>query len=190
MKKAIGHFEEVGKVRKEELEAKRIKRTAYHEAGHAVVAYFLADEAADLNTTIVDSDEERLDHWANCLAVANQLSRKSPLPSSRHDLIKVREPSMIILMAGPEAEERAFDSYEPGRAIHDYQYVMSLSCGMHANMDSVSAHIQYCRTIAQTFVKKAWPDVEAVAAALLENRRLTDAQTRSAVKQVLRARNE
>ncbi len=177
-------------MRKEELEAKRLKCTAYHEAGHAVVAFFLADEVADLNTTIAYSDRDRVDHWANCLATANQLSAELGLPVSRKDLIKVREPSMIILMAGAEAEERVFDSYEPLRSICDYQHIVNLSCGMHANMDSVFAHIQYCRTIAQTFVRKAWPDIEAVGTALLEKKRLTNTETRSVIQRARETNNK
>jgi hypothetical protein len=167
--------------------------TAFHEAGHAVVAHYLGIGVRKV--TIVEDD----DALGRTLGFGRPMSDDqlySPDARTRARL----EKAIIAAWAGPLAEERAtgeFDDHGAGLTspIHhpehgqvrrlteggDMHRIIEMADTMHGSGRTTDAYIEYLRLRTLDLLEHGpfiWDQIEAVAAALEEHKTLTARQFR------------
>jgi len=153
-------------------------RTAYHEAGHALVAM----HSIHLSSVGIERKVKR----------GGQVftQKKGWLRPMRGSKVSVEE-NVLIELAGPMAEKMC-----PFGAGRDY-YMASM-----ADMDKVEAglkeilteserteYLYECRQKVSRMLKHHWPEVKALAKALLEHKRLTGRQAERIAEEVLEKGN-
>lgn len=155
---------------------RRLERTAYHEAGHAVASYFLHVKIKAV--TIIPSEE-----------TLGQLTHP-PLHFGRQGVfddsvrgINRAERHVIVLLAGPLAE-RKFAPHSRWRlhAGSDFDSMGELFGRIQGEDDEAAT--LYGRLLwrrAQRLVELRWKDIGAVAQALLEHKRLDAAGVDTAI---------
>ena len=145
----------------------QIEATAYHEAGHAVIAYMLGYRPQSV--TIVPTVD-----WAGHIVHAN------PLYGFQHDIdgsdeARLRvESFMTICFAGPIAQKL----YNPRswRRAHgqwDYDKIAELSLRVCGSPEQAAAFIRWREITARDMVRAHWLRVQLVAGQLLQRQRLS-----------------
>lgn len=165
----------------------KLEPTAYHEAGHAVASWCL--HVPIRHVTII-SDDTSAGHVQN-----HKMNRRTALNielDDRFSLGRLRaEKLVMVAMAGPLAQERYAPRsvrYWHGGGDRDaitellIRYADTLPDG---SLDC-RAHGKLLKQWTRTLLENNWYLVEAVAAALLERRRLSGSETRDVI---LDARN-
>jgi excisionase family DNA binding protein len=153
-------------------------RTAYHEAGHAMNAM----HSIHLSSVGIERKVKR----------GGQVftQKKGWLRPMRGSKVSVEE-NVLIELAGPMAEKMC-----PFGAGRDY-YMASM-----ADMDKVEAglkeilteseraeYLDQCRQKVRRMLKHHWPEVKALAKALLEHKRLSGRQAERIAEEVLEKGN-
>jgi ATP-dependent Zn protease len=147
-------------------ELKRLMAVAHHEAGHAVVGWVLDPQIRPLVVTIVRGDGT-LGHVEHRRSRACRHAMELLTPHGYW----VRDSEAVMLFAGRLAEAR-FTGHMP-RWGHetDYHNIAGLCYYEDLEMQRLWSRLRYLET--QGYVKRWWPEIEAVAAALLEKKTLT-----------------
>jgi hypothetical protein len=158
---------------------KRLTRTAYHEAGHAV-ASFLTGAAIQAVSIVPEGDDLG--------SVTHRPFPKWFQPDvegdARHRHLIERR--IVVLFAGKEAERRYSGRVSPGVAASDYRTAVNLATYV-ADGEQTGPFCEWLRVRAKCLVTMHyWPLVEAVAAELLKRRRLTGKQVREIIRAAMR----
>jgi ATP-dependent Zn protease len=147
------------------------ERTAYHEAGHAVVAYHLGVEVQYV--TIVP------DHFSAGHFVYGDLFSAPGLGSDRANL----ERAIKICLAGPLAQARFHrPSYRRRNGRQDYDCATGLARYL-AGSDGEREFLRYQERQTRNLIDHYWNDIGRVARALLEYDHLSG----TAVKKIIEA---
>lgn len=120
--------------------------TAYHEAGHVVVAYRF-NHNADRVTIVQDSEAHTL----------GQAATEGPCSDGSNDVEVV-----TVLFAGGLAERRRCSRADRRGSRRDEDEARELLRGLPAGQE------EGCRKLATSMVEDNWLHIEAVATALLE----------------------
>ncbi|MFY9839299.1 MAG: hypothetical protein WAK55_23045 [Xanthobacteraceae bacterium] len=145
----------------------QIEATAYHEAGHAVVAYFL-NYKPELVTIVPTVD------------AAGHVIHPNPLHGFQLDIddsdeARLRvESAITICFAGPIAQQR----YNPRswRRVHsqlDYDKIAELVSHVCDSDEQANAFIRWRQIVACDMVKAHWLRIQLVAGQLLERENLS-----------------
>ncbi|HUZ32343.1 MAG TPA: hypothetical protein VMV19_09630 [Xanthobacteraceae bacterium] len=148
------------------LSKSQIEATAYHEAGHAVVAYVLGYRPQSV--TIVPT-----------IDAAGHIVQADPLYGLQHDIdgsheVRLRVESFItICFAGPITQKR----YNPRswRRAHgqwDYDKIAELGLRVCGSDQQAAAFIRWREIVACDMVRAHWLRIQLVAGQLLERERL------------------
>ena len=139
----------------------RDRRTAYHEAAHAVIAYYSKHGPRARSITIVPGeDSEGAVEWYN-----------HSLEQVVGDLRRLVD-RITICLAGNEAERRLTGRRDNRGADSDYRFVKDLVLGSMASSEEANAFLRWLRVLTERHVAVRWPVIEGVAAALLERKTL------------------
>lgn len=154
---------------------KRLRATAYHEAGHAVVMWELRSRQGERgfeHVTIVPNEEQgSLGHCRNV-----------PAPSDFHPDVETRPEDVVRLQddivatfAGTEAEKRYTGRYNHVGADSDYHHAVELADYLVGSNEECEALLRWLmvRTRALVAQPHVWAMIEALAAALLEHPTMT-----------------
>jgi hypothetical protein len=144
----------------------QIEAAAYHEAGHAVVAYFL-DYKPEFVTIVPTVDP------------AGHIIHPNPLHGFQLDIddsgeARLRvESAITICFAGPLAQQR----YNPRswRRVHgqvDYERIAELGLHVCGSGEQANAFIRWREIVAFDMVKAHWLRIQLVAGQLLERENL------------------
>jgi hypothetical protein len=149
--------------------AAQVEATAYHEAGHAVIAYVLGYRPQCV--TIVPTADT-----AGHIIHTNPLHGFQLNPDTS-DEARLRIESLItICFAGPIAQKR----YNPRswRRAHgewDYEKIAELGLRVCGSAEQASAFIRWREIVACDMVRAHWPHIQLVAGRLLERENLSHA---------------
>ena len=147
------------------LSQSQVEATAYHEAGHAVVAYVLGYKPQSV--TIVPTVD-----------AAGHILQANPLYGFQHDVdgsdegrLRV-ESFMTICFAGPITQKH----YNPRswRRTHgqwDYEKITELGLRVCGSSEQAAAFIRWREIVARDMVKTHWLRIQLVAGQLLERER-------------------
>jgi hypothetical protein len=145
----------------------QVEATAYHEAGHAVIAYVLGYRPQSV--TIVPTVD-----------TAGHIINTNPLHGFQLEIdssaeARLRIESLItICFAGPIAQKR----YNPRswRRAHgqwDYEKIAELGLRVCGSAEQASAFIRWREIVACDMVRAHWPRIQLVAGQLLERENLS-----------------
>lgn len=143
------------------------QRTAYHEAGHAVADYVLGREVKHVT---INPDEEKgtLGHCAG----APPTEDEHPEYGLTHEAGGWVRDMLVSLQAGGLAEEKHCGECDEAGCGQDNEAAVSLAFSIAGSEEDAQAHLDTAHSQATVLIEKAWPAVEAVAAALLERKHL------------------
>jgi ATP-dependent Zn protease len=147
------------------------KATAYHEAGHAVIAHYLHIRVMEAS---IEPNEFSSGH------VKHQRLLNKTIEFDRSDRNRLKmERLVIICLAGLEAQRRASPrSVRYYHAQMDYENAVSAVEYFTESPEEEDAYIKYlvARTKNLIFMPDRWDEIVAVAAALLKEEKLTGEQ--------------
>jgi ATP-dependent Zn protease len=151
---------------------------AYHEAGHAVVAYRLQAEIRYV--TIVP------DHWCAGHFTHNDLFCARGLGSDRANL----ERAIQISLAGPLAQARFHRrSYRRRHGRQDYDCATGLARYL-AGSAGEREFLRYQERYTKVLVDHYWSDIERIARALLERDELSGTEVKNIIEEPRRLKRE
>lgn len=155
----------------------RLKRTAYHEAGHAIAC--LSVGRAFGKATIVPEGDKLgyVSNPANYKFLDPTITSYSWDPK---DLRKIRE-QIVVFLAGYASTEILLGRYVMRRwDSFDYQYILDLLDALYAGLGQdkevdkeVSAYIEYMELVTKNILRKNWSLVEKVADTLINERTMS-----------------
>jgi hypothetical protein len=166
---------------REKLERKlerNIERYAYHEAGHAVFAY---RSSFGLRSVQLEAIANPIGHGWNSLG-RTQIGTGRDLQLYDTKRKVLAEEYLCMIMAGPIAESHYRGTRVAWHRLSgsDKTYIQQYSvihCRMANSDDGCrQACIAYLRARTATWVDNWWPDIQKIARALVERRRLTGKQ--------------
>jgi hypothetical protein len=169
------------------VSAKRQKRrlgpaqraaTAYHEAGHAVVALHLGQKIGRKGAAIVPDAG-----FDGCVHIPILLTKTIETePTDRMRLLA--EKHAVMSLSGIEAQRRyrpsSVRNYHASQDYHNAADIIGYFCESPEELD---AYLRLLHIRAKALIQSPaiWGSVERVAAALLERNRLTGADLRSLI---------
>ena len=152
--------------------------TAYHEAGHAVVAYYLGQKIGRKGVTIVP--DANFDGQVS-LPVS---SRGRPDIERTGRMRLLAKKHAVVSLSGIEAQRR----YRPSsvrnyHASQDYRNAADIIEYFCESSEELDPYLRLLHIRAKALIQSPaiWGSVERVAAALLERNRLTGADLRSLI---------
>jgi hypothetical protein len=149
--------------------------TAYHEAGHAVTAYFLRLSMGRDGATIVPDHKDRTLGSAHILLDLEQNPEYSNSPGVRARI----EDHAVMCMAG-DAAERKFNPKRKFGGWGDIQTASAMASYVSSSAEVIQARLHLAKMRAKDIVDCRWDFIEVLAATLMENKTLKPGE----VKQV------
>jgi ATP-dependent Zn protease len=162
------------KDRKAQREIERLRRVAYHEAGHVAVA--LRERISIREVTIIPG-EGYLGLARNYHPPSFFRAAECGDLSSRHV-----ESYALVCLAGGVAEKRFHGRYDHIGAGADYEAAADMLSRHAGSAEEVSAWLKLQAVRARHVVELEWETIELIAAALLERKTLTAFAVRSLLK--------
>lgn len=170
---------------KGDAEARRLRATAYHEAGHAV-ARFALGRRIDRATIVPDEEDQTLGHVQGRILLR---SEKLEAGIGEFDTLRERkaaEDAIVSALAGPIAEAKLTGRRNLLGASGDDRSVDDVAEALHGRGDVASAYIGYLEALARGTVETLWYLVEALAAELLLRETLSGAAVHRLLWEVVR----
>jgi hypothetical protein len=177
-------------MKKEEREARRVRETAFHEAGHAVMACL--ERQRFIRVTIVPEENTR----------GHIRHHRDPRKAERYEMGTVRLDTVVrelrVTIAGAEAQRRLTGRHSyGGQGLNRYQLgkrevfmsdpdgdgrrildLIEYACGM--GCPEAQAHFSsWVSDSVRHLIQSHWTWVEAVAGALLQRQTLTEDEVRA-----------
>jgi ATP-dependent Zn protease len=158
--------------------AKELKRTAYHEAGHAFVAWRegLRVKRATIRPT---ADYFGQVHHASGLSAkqVEELDVSIVSPRVREAL----EKRIRISFAGWLAEHRHDRTADEAHSMSDYGHALDLMMRLAGSQREINLYSALLKYQTKEMLRVGWPHVRAIAVALLERKTLTGQEIRQVI---------
>ena len=149
------------------------ERTAYHEAGHAVLRHYLEYAGTNSRVTIKPNADSR----GHVLVYPE----KSFRPDLKYDLRKIVD-RITVCLAGNAAIKKLTGRWDNIGAEDDYHQAAGFALYVTGDGgDEVNALVRWLQIRAAGVVNNQWPYIEAVAAALLERKTLNGKEVREVI---------
>ncbi len=156
-------------------ERKRLEVTAYHEAGHVVLAYLARRRVREV-TIIPDVAQGSLGH---CKLWRHPSSFQPGVEASEPRALRRIERAILVNVAGSVAEAIFTGRHSHIYASGDMEYAVGLAEYTAGDPDEAGAYVGWLYTRARNILRHSdyWRAVQALAVALVEHRRLGARQT-------------
>lgn len=153
---------------------KKIERTAYHEAGHAVASYYL--HIAFTYATIIPEE----DSSGHVLHPQSIFKKFEPEWDNSLKAVDRAERIIIVSLAGEASERRFANRYDRKGSGEDWHHAVNLASYFAGNEEVLRAYVNYLWTRAKTLFNAPWlwAAVEAVAKELLVRKKMGTQLTR------------
>lgn len=153
--------------------------TAYHEAGHAVVADHLGQKIGQGGASILSGAD--FDGY-----VSLPVCFTGTLEGERTGRMRLlAEKRAVVFLAGIEAQR----TYRPSsvrnyHASHDYKHAVEVIEYFSESPEELDAYLRLLHTRARNLIQvpAIWESIERVAAALLEHKQLSRTELRSLIR--------
>lgn len=156
------------------MASRQLERTAYHEAGHAVIAAHVPERFRYVTIT---PDGDALGHVKNW-AFSRRFQPDAHVSPRGREIIDNR---VMTLFAGGIAEKRFSGRLNRVGAQSDHEQAVDLADYLSGNTACTEAYLKWRWVVAETAVEHHWADIERVAGALLERNRLTWREVRELI---------
>jgi hypothetical protein len=154
--------------------------TAYHEAGHAVAAFFLNLTIGRRGVTIVPNQEE---HTFGTAHVLPQLRDNPEYATQARTHVRI-EKIAVMYLAG-DAAERKFSRRRRFGAEQDRRHAVDLLDYLSGSPEILQARLKLADLEATHLVTLRWNQIVAVANALVEHNTLTAQEVGEAISRAL-----
>jgi hypothetical protein len=145
-------------------ELRRIRATAYHEAGHAVIAWHFH---LRFKHVTINPGSDSLGH----VLLGHPKWFRPDIASS--DRIRIHaERHIIVDLAGQIAEEKFLGKRPRYGMQSDNQNAVGLAFRIGGSEETVDAYLKYCWCAARDCVNVRWKEIESVAAAVVDGETL------------------
>ncbi|RUW01101.1 MULTISPECIES: hypothetical protein [unclassified Mesorhizobium] len=159
-----------------------LKATAYHEAGHAVVAFlqFFKIEFA----TIKPAGE--------AAGMVKSMARGKVDPDIATPAMRAKIEALIIVTLAGDIAQRKHQAKSVRRwhASADRQQAADLALSICGSGESATAYLAWLDIVTRNIVEGRWSVIERVAAALLERETLTGDELRAVILGPIAAKTE
>jgi hypothetical protein len=158
--------------------------TAYHEAGHAVAAYFLHVPFRKAGATIMPAGN------AGCVYAGHIFQQGHRPDENSSDAVRLRcESEAMVFLAGTEAQRKFHKlSIRNHHGESDFHSAVKLMSYFFFDPPVLEAYLKFVTAWAHSFFEHhpyAWRCVEAVAAALAEKRHLSGAELTEVIESAI-----
>lgn len=146
--------------------SKTLVATAYHEAGHAVIAW--ANQIGLREASIIPNST------SGTLGHCRHATWPSFRPDTDNSLRTRRRAEMLIMvaLAGSEAEKRVTGRYNHRGAESDMHYAGGLTMYLTGSAEEAEALLRWLTIRTRNVLENHWSTVEPLADALLNEQRL------------------
>jgi ATP-dependent Zn protease len=151
-----------------------LEKTAYHEAGHAVLtlALFGVGQGGVRHATIVPEEKKNTlghtRHWT----IRNFRPDRELTPRT----CGLVADGVVVLLAGLSAERRVTGRRDYVGAYSHHEKAADLAMRVCTSVEEVNAYLKWLEIRTDNILMHWWPSVEAVARALLERHTLDGEQ--------------
>ena len=155
-----------------------MRRIAYHEAGHAVAAWWCGHlKKRDYVTIIPDTVAGSLGHLRNPPRFIREMERTA---GNIGRAVLQAEKFVVVCLAGNAASCRYRGSkrrYLAGGR-NDREQAVEVLSHLSGSNEELKAYFHLLQIRAENLIARCWPEVESVAARLVTERKLTSDQIR------------
>ena len=162
-------------------EREKLKKTAYHEAGHAVAAFILRKRFKKISI-IPNPYENSLGRLSGC----GWKSNLNPEFDEDGRLRHMVETQIIIFLAGPVAEAKLTGRYNHIGASKDYEGAVLYASYVTGSSEETSAYINWLLEKTKNILSiYRWDAVELLAGELIKRREIGYKTTREIIRKGL-----
>jgi len=162
---------------KAERQIHRLQATAYHEAGHAVVGYH--NDLKFRYVTIKPSGD----------ALGHVLSPASPksfnpefMTRTSYHAIVYWQRRLVTSFAGQFAEGKFLGKHPRHGHDSDDQQAVNVAIELTGSQKQLQKYLDFSLVVAEETVNIFWPDIKAVATALIERETLSFKEVRDVIR--------
>jgi hypothetical protein len=165
-----------------EIARRQLEETAYHEAGHTVMAFELGRKVRYI-TTIPGLVADTRGHVRPTASPKWHLMDDSCAPR----MLRWIEREIAILISGPLAQGMFLGEFDSVGASRDHQEVIRLGSMLFNSPDAMKEYLEKQVHIIVEFLKQpsVWVQVEALAAALIVRRTIGGKRARQICREAL-----
>jgi len=163
----------------------RIRQVAYHEAGHAVAGYEL--HVPFHYVTIVPDDERGFEGHVRFVGLGKDFDDQARYLMTESQLRRRIEPHIICALAGEAAQSRLTGRRDLLSATSDYRSAVESAIEMSGSAVEAGAYCTWLYYRAVGIVRNPfmWAAIEALAAALMDRKRIGSRAARGIIKSAI-----
>ncbi len=162
---------------KPERSTERERLTAYHEAGHALMAHLCGQHVTRVE---IEGDDE---HAGTCSAL--RFPPEIDEPGATGTPTAALEARLLCLLAGMAAEAAAGGRQEWDERSAELDRAVRLAIQVVGDCERVIPYLHEAREHATELLRSRWPAVEALAAELLGRRAMAGDEVRAVLAPLL-----
>ena len=162
------------------MKRKKVEKTAYHEAGHAVAAFYMK---RSFRYVTIEPEEDSLGH----IMYKKFRDSFNPEIDPDREIRKPLEKAIITAFAGPIAEQIFSGRKNIIGAKSDLRDALDYACYLCGSLEETEAYVNWLWIRTKNMIKQPakWCSVEGLAEELLDCRKIGYMKARKIIKDSL-----